>query len=384
MAPARRYLPSYPLTNALTDSPGLTADPIGRLIKKTALNPAVTLILLLLGRYTKRGSDFSILHETAASRVRKLFLLGLARVLSNYLSRGVLNNWRADEYNWDAEIVLITGGAGGIGGSVARLLAERGTKVVVLDVIPLSYSGGENISYYACDITSPEKLAAVAAQVRAEVGVPTVLINNAGVCRGKTILGSSEADVRFTFDVNTLSHYFVVKEFLPSLVERNHGMVVTVASYAAHVVVPSMVDYASSKAAALSFHEGLAAELKTVYDAPKVRTVAIVQGYTKTALFEGYTNDSPFLVPTLEVDTVAEEIVKSVWKGESGMVVVPGFGATLMWLRALPSWYANGLRNKGVAIMKKWNGRQVMDVEKKYQGKKEEKEKEKEGSSVSE
>lgn len=73
----------------------------------------------------------------------------------------------------------------------------------------------------------------MAKDIRSKVGYPTVLINNAGVVRGRSILDSSEKDIRFTFDVNSLAHYWIVKEFLPSLVENNHGMVVTVASVAA-------------------------------------------------------------------------------------------------------------------------------------------------------
>ena len=64
------------------------------------------------------------------------------------------------------------------------------------------------------------------------MGEPTVLINNAGVARGKTILDSTERDVRFTFDVNALAHYWLAKEFLPDMIKKNHGMVVTVASLA--------------------------------------------------------------------------------------------------------------------------------------------------------
>ncbi|RAL66269.1 hypothetical protein DID88_005940 [Monilinia fructigena] len=98
-------------------------------------------------------------------------------------------------------------------------------------------------------------IATVATRIRSEVGNPTVLINNAGVTRGKSILDCTERDVRFTFDVNTISHYFMAKEFLPYMIKNDHGMVVTVASLAAYLAIPNMTDYASSKAAALSFHE---------------------------------------------------------------------------------------------------------------------------------
>lgn len=75
----------------------------------------------------------------------------------------------------------------------------------------------------------------MARKIRSELGYPTVLINNAGVARGKSILNATEKDIRFTFDVNTLAHYWIIQEFLPSLIENNHGMVVTVASVASWV-----------------------------------------------------------------------------------------------------------------------------------------------------
>lgn len=221
-----------------------------------------------------------------------------------------------------------------------------------------------NVHYFKCDITSPSLLSTIATQIRTQVGAPTILINNAGVARGKSILDSTEKDVRFTFDVNTLSHYWTVQEFLPSMIEHNHGMVVTVASLAAYITVPNMVDYAASKAAAMSFHEGLTAELSTKYNAPKVRTILVSQGYTKTALFQGYQNDAPFLMPTLETETVAEAVVKKVLEGGSGHVIVPGFAGMLTVMRGLPHWYQVRERAKGKNIMKKWHGRQVIDVEK--------------------
>src|ERR1700709_1122977 len=148
------------------------------------------------------------------------------------------------------------------------------------------------------------------------------------------------------------------------MAKKDHGMVVTVASFAAYLSVPNMVDYAASKAAALAFHEGLTAELLTRYNAPKVRTVVINQGYTKTPLFQGYNNTAKFLLPSLEPETVAEEIVKKVLAGKSGQVIIPGAGGLLTLLRGFPHWYQLRVPSQGQNIMTNWHGRQVIDLDK--------------------
>lgn len=226
---------------------------------------------------------------------------------------------------------------------------------------------GPKVHYYKCDLTSADEIKAVAARVRSEVGDPTILVNNAGVARGKTILDTTERDLKFTFDVNVFAGFHTVREFLPAMVRRDHGMVVTVTSLAGWITVPNMVDYGASKAAALAFHEGLAAELATRYNAPRVRTVLVNQGYTKTPLFTGFREDSPFIMPALEPESVAEAIVRQILTGKSGHIVKPSFGATMKALRALPHWYSYGLRNKGENFMTNWKGTQVVkDLDKHY------------------
>lgn len=99
-----------------------------------------------------------------------------------------------------------------------------------------------------------------------------MLVNNAGVGHADTILDEPEAKIRQTFEVNTISHFLMVREFLPSMVKQNHGHVITIASMASFVAQGEMVDYCCSKASALAFHEGLGQELRFWYEAPKVRT----------------------------------------------------------------------------------------------------------------
>ncbi len=64
----------------------------------------------------------------------------------------------------------------------------------------------------------------------------------------------------------------MVKEFIPAMIKKNHGHVVTIASMASYVVHARNVDYACTKASAVAFHEGLSSELKNRYNAPSVRT----------------------------------------------------------------------------------------------------------------
>ncbi len=126
---------------------GFTADTLGSLIKSTALNPALTLPLLLLARYTQRGRSIAAEHDTLVSRIKVLVYLGLAHRFSRWLDRRMANNWTDDTYRWDKEIVVITGGSDGIGAIVVRLLSEQGVKVAVLDIQPLTFDGRRAASH---------------------------------------------------------------------------------------------------------------------------------------------------------------------------------------------------------------------------------------------
>ena len=101
-------------------------------------------------------------------------------------------------------------------------------------------------------------------------------MNNAGLGYDGTILDEPEAKIRATFEVNTMSHFWMVKEFLPSMIKKNHGHVITVASMASFAALGEMADYCGTKASAMAFHECLTQELRYWYNAPKVRTRYVV------------------------------------------------------------------------------------------------------------
>jgi hypothetical protein len=133
---------------------GVTADTISRLIKLTVLNPAFTLPLILLGRYTTRGNILAEEHGTVFKHLKTIFGLGLIRSLSAWLDDAVTNNWTNDTYVWSKEVVVVTGGSDGIGKAVVHMLAEKGIKVAVLDVQELTYEGKR---FSVSRVDSPQK-----------------------------------------------------------------------------------------------------------------------------------------------------------------------------------------------------------------------------------
>lgn len=132
-----------PMHNGLLPREGFKLDAVLKILGNTALNPFFVLPFLLAAKLNKKAENFTILHPRLFSRTKTLFYLGLARWLSGWYSRGVLNNWKDDKYDWKKEIVLITGGSGGIGGHVVKYLSELGIKTVVLDIQPLTFVAGD-------------------------------------------------------------------------------------------------------------------------------------------------------------------------------------------------------------------------------------------------
>jgi all-trans-retinol dehydrogenase (NAD+) len=330
-------------------SPGFTADLVATVIKNTVLHPGTALLGLLLAQYEPSGRYLAQKRKVTLQTLRVLFVLGFIRVFNAWLSRRAINNRVWDRYDWPREVIVVTGGSDGIGKRIVLLLAARvKTKIAILDIQEPRYDLPEGTRFYHCDITQSEAIATAASQIRSELGAdPTVLINNAGVMLAHPMLEGTEEETRLTFEVNTLSHYRLAREFLPAMISRNHGMVVTVASMAGLATSPRFTDYSASKAAAISFHEGLAAELVTSYAAPRVRTVLVTQSFVRTHLIRDIKPQDTFSNPLLAPETVAEAIVDQVLTGESGHVSVPRFLGPLLWqLRALLWWYQSRLRQQ--------------------------------------
>jgi len=309
---------------------GLYLDPLCHMFAAVFLNP---LVIALPAWVLRRDTT----HIGLAAKL--LFGAGCVYRLNEWLNKWARNNWtKAGDWDWERELVLITGGSSGIGGGIAQKLAARKIKVVVVDCQPLRFEPGEYIHFFKCDLTDDEGWSSVAEEIRQQHGDPTVIVNNAGITREFVVAETGTESIRAIFGVNIIAQISVLREFLPSMTTRNHGHIVTISSAAAWVYLPEMVDYSATKAGTVALHEGISVELKYHHKAPRVRTTLVSPCWVRTPLFQGKTNQPWFLLPLLSVDTVTDAIVEQLLSGYGGAINLPGSVGWLPAIKAMPYW----------------------------------------------
>jgi all-trans-retinol dehydrogenase (NAD+) len=240
---------------------------------------------------------------------------------------------------------LVTGAANGIGRLLAHELAEAGASLVLWDIDARGLervrdglvAAGFAADTYVCDLTSRERIASVAAATLAKSGPIDILINNAGVVSGNSLLELSDEQIESTFAVNTMALFWTVRAFLPSMQEQDRGHIVTVASAAGLAGTARLTDYSSSKFGAVGFDESLRMELHQA--GSHIVTTVVCPYYTDTAMFRGARTRFPWLLPILEPEYVARRIVAAIRK-DRRRLIMPRFIYTVFLNRLLPvSWF---------------------------------------------
>jgi (S)-1-phenylethanol dehydrogenase len=182
------------------------------------------------------------------------------------------------------KVAVITGAANGLGQAFARRLAEDGAHIVVADIEPadatvkLVEQAGRDALACACDVTSPDAVAALGTQVEQRFGRCDILINCAGIFPQQQFDQMTFADWRRVLAINLDGLFLVTSAFVPGMKRRGWGRVVNMASSTLGSVVTGFVHYVSSKGGIVGFTRALASEL-----GPHGITVnAISPGLTRT------------------------------------------------------------------------------------------------------
>lgn len=166
-------------------------------------------------------------------------------------------------------VAVITGGASGAGAAICREFAQQGAKVVIADIneaaakdLANQIGSGQAIAL-AVDITDSNSVNALADEVAKRFGAPAdILVNNAGVRIVKPLLEHSDDDWERMISINLTGHFYCTRAFVPSMVKRGWGRIITIASIASFVGRPDRVAYCAAKSGALGLTRGAAVDLR--------------------------------------------------------------------------------------------------------------------------
>jgi NAD(P)-dependent dehydrogenase (short-subunit alcohol dehydrogenase family) len=190
--------------------------------------------------------------------------------------------------------VLVTGASSGLGQHFARVLAGAGARVAVAArrrdklqslAAEINDAGGSALAV-GMDVTDRMSVTDALDEIAAELAVPNVLINNAGVAGGAAALDVTDADWHAVIDTNLQGSWIVAQETARRMRDAGGGNIVNTASILGLRVSAGVAPYAISKAAVVQMTKVLALELARY----KIRVNALAPGYIETDLNEEYLN----------------------------------------------------------------------------------------------
>lgn len=170
----------------------------------------------------------------------------------------------------DGKVVIVTGGAMGIGRAIAGGFHAKGARVVVADRDGAESSANEMSTMnnralgVVCDVSSAEDTAALANSVLDEFGRIDVLVNNAGIYSSLEPKPFEELEVdewRQVLDVNVVGQFLACKAVVPTMKSQGGGRIVNISSGTPFKGVPYMLHYVASKGAVNAITKALAKEL---------------------------------------------------------------------------------------------------------------------------
>lgn len=215
-------------------------------------------------------------------------------------------------------IVLITGGASGIGRIMGRIALEKGAKGVAvwdinqqnLDTVVAEHSQLGSVKGYIVDVSNYDAVKEAYAATVADFGQVDILINNAGVVTtNKTFDQNTRLDIERTININTIAPMYVALAMLPDMIARNSGHICNITSAAGLLANPRMSVYAASKWAAMGWSDSVWIELKQMKS--KVSVTTFAPYFINTGMFDGVKS---WFFPILDPEKTAARVIRAIEK----------------------------------------------------------------------
>ncbi|MDT5014705.1 MAG: hypothetical protein QOD39_865 [Mycobacterium sp.] len=243
------------------------------------------------------------------------------------------------------KVVLITGGANGIGAEVASRLHGKGAKLVLtdLDEVPLkdvvTRLGEDRVLTAVADVRELSEMQAAVDKGIERFGGIDIVMANAGIGAFGSVLEIDPEAFKTVVDVNLMGVFYTVRAALPSVIERR-GYVLVVSSLAAFAAAPGMASYDASKAGVEHFANSLRLEL--AYRGVDVGSAhmswidtPLVRESRELSTFGEMISKLPGpLKKTTSVEKCGEIFVKGI-EGRKSRIYCPGWVGLTRWLRPL-------------------------------------------------
>lgn len=216
-------------------------------------------------------------------------------------------------------VVVVTGAGMGMGELYAhRAVASGAAGVALWDIDREQVNRvaadlarlGVTARAYVVNVADRKAVAKAAAQTLVDFGRVDVLINNAGIVRGKRFWEhDAESDIELTMQVNTLAPMWITRELLPAMMKSGRrARILNVASAAGTLANPGMSVYAASKWAMIGWSESLRLELEADKH-PQITVTTFCPSYISTGMFAGARG--PLLTPIM----TPKKAVDAAWNG---------------------------------------------------------------------
>jgi NAD(P)-dependent dehydrogenase (short-subunit alcohol dehydrogenase family) len=169
----------------------------------------------------------------------------------------------------DGHLAVITGASKGLGKQMAESLAAAGAGVALVarnaELLEGVRAGivdrGGKAFAFAGDVSEEAEVARLAGQIRAEAGVPDILINNAGINVRKPMQEFTLEEWHRVMQTNLDAPFLCARALVPGMIEKKFGRIINMTSIMAHVSIPGRAAYSASKFGLLGMTKALALEL---------------------------------------------------------------------------------------------------------------------------
>lgn len=185
----------------------------------------------------------------------------------------------------NGKVTIVTGGAQGIGRAIAELLAEKGSDIVIFDIIDGSQAvdavqgKGKRCAFYNVDVSDLQATASAVDQAAKDMGKIDNLVNNAGITIDKLLVRMKEEDWDRIMSVNLKSVFNCTKAVIRHMLKTG-GSIVNISSVAGVMGNPGQANYAASKAGIIGFTKSVAKE----YAERSIRVNAVAPGFIRTKM----------------------------------------------------------------------------------------------------